>query len=355
MPYILTTLLSLAVLAGSVFGIANYATLGQLNALSFNRPIGVSLTDITSATKISDLATILPANFNALNSAKIEVSTTTLPLLTTTLALSSVGTITTGTWSGTAIAVSKGGSGTTAPTLYMVVLGNGTAGFTYASSTGTTGQFLTSNGAGVYPSWQTSAVDTGINYTWSGRHYFTNGLIASSSAYNLIASTTAYQLNIGSLNATSTITTNNLTVTGTCINCGNGNYQNVRATQSAIYNIVTAGVYYTVPFNTETFDLANEYNNSTYLFTATSTGYYKINVKAYGSGIAGNVIQLFVYKNGLGYSTTSSEVAGGPIDINDSMNLTTGDTIQIKTLSVTNGNVNLIVTSGDAYLIIYKY
>ncbi len=44
--------------------------------------LGTTLTAITGTTKIKDLGTILPANFNALNSDKIETSTTTLPKIT---------------------------------------------------------------------------------------------------------------------------------------------------------------------------------------------------------------------------------------------------------------------------------
>jgi hypothetical protein len=55
------------------------------------------------------------------------------------------------------------------------------------SGYGTTGQFLTSNGGVAAPTWQTSAVDTAIDYTWTGLHNFTSttttkGLVASSTA-----------------------------------------------------------------------------------------------------------------------------------------------------------------------------
>jgi len=325
MTYIASILISLAILFGGFYGIANYATLGDISALSTNKEVGVSLTTISSATKISDLATILPANFNALNSGKIEVSTTTLPLLTTTLALSSVGTITTGTWSATAIAVNKGGSGTTAPTLYMVVLGNGTAGFTYASSTGTSGQFLTSNGAGAFPSWQTSAVDTGINYTWTGRHYFNAGLIASSSPYNLIASTTIYTLNVGTIYASSSI---NVTPT-----------EGVRVARTTAQNY-TGGTFLLLPLDTETYDLANEFNTSTYTFTATSSGYYVINAFGSVTGAAGQA-SIYIYKNSAQYSTSTAATVVtyyGGVSITDVLSLAQGDTIKIYALHTASVN-----------------
>ena len=41
---------------------------------------------------------------------------------------------------------------------------------------------MTSNGAGSAPTWQTSAVDTGIEYTWTDLHTFSAGLLSSASS-----------------------------------------------------------------------------------------------------------------------------------------------------------------------------
>ena len=146
--------------------------------------LGATLTTISGSTNIKDLGTILPANFNALNSGKIEVGTTSVASITTLENLVSVGTITTGVWSGTAIAVGKGGTGTTSPSQYQVVLGNGSNGLTVASSTGTSGQFLTSNGAGAYPNWQSSTVNQAADYTWTGTHTFATSTMASTTITN---------------------------------------------------------------------------------------------------------------------------------------------------------------------------
>lgn len=132
--------------------------------------LGTSVTTINGSDTLKDSRTTINNNFTALNDGKIENSTTTLPLLTTLTGLNTIGTITSGTWHGTPIEVAYNGTGTSSPSTYMVMLGNGSQGLTIASSTGTTGQFLTSNGAGAYPSWTTSSVDQGINYTWTGNN-----------------------------------------------------------------------------------------------------------------------------------------------------------------------------------------
>lgn len=155
-------------------------------------PLLGAFTEITTATNLADFPTTYNANLNK----TIEVGTTsvasitTLAGLTTANALTSasslatVGTITSGTWSGTAIAVGKGGTGTTSPSTYFVLLGNGANGLTIASTTGATGQFLTSNGAGAYPSWQTSSVNQTDDYNFTSSAFRVKNLHASSTVAN---------------------------------------------------------------------------------------------------------------------------------------------------------------------------
>ena len=141
---------------------------------------GSSITTINATDTLKDSRTTINDNFTALNAGKIEnastsiAAITTLNNLTSASSLATIGTITTGVWSGTAIAVGKGGTGTTSPSQYQIILGNGSAGLTVASSTGTSGQFLTSNGTAAYPNWTTSSIDQSLNYTWTGNHYFNN-------------------------------------------------------------------------------------------------------------------------------------------------------------------------------------
>ena len=157
--------------------IAILSTLGTERLLNSTEPetrLGSTLTTITGTTKVSDLDTILTANFNALNADKIEVSTTTMSLLTSVPNLVTIGTITTGVWNGTGIDVARQGTGTTTLCSNNVLLGNAGSGFKCTNGHGASGEFLTSNGAGVAPTWQASSVSLTNDYAWTGEHSFTS-------------------------------------------------------------------------------------------------------------------------------------------------------------------------------------
>jgi len=142
--------------------------------IGFGDNFGTSVTTISGTDTMSDFPTTYNANLSALNAGKMEISTTTLPLITTLTGLTTTGTIGTGVWEGTPIGVGYNGTGTTSPTQYLTMLGNGALGLTHASSTGTSGQFLTSGGAGAYPSWQSSSVTQSDSFNWTGGHTFTS-------------------------------------------------------------------------------------------------------------------------------------------------------------------------------------
>jgi hypothetical protein len=174
MQYILIPLISLAIMLAGVVGVYNFVPMDSLDFLTFNHQnIGTSLTTLNSSDTMSNFPTLYNANNLALNNGKIENSSTTINAITTLLNLSSVGTITTGTWNATAIAVNKGGTGTTTLALNQVLLGNTTSGFKVVSGFGTSGQFLTSNGAGAVPTWQTSSLNLTDAYAWTGLHSWT--------------------------------------------------------------------------------------------------------------------------------------------------------------------------------------
>jgi len=189
---LITSIVSSLIVFGVFFYVWNYVSFGSLSFLNINGEplIGTTLTDMQSTDTMSDFPTLYNANNLALNNGKIEVSSTSIASITTLSNLVSIGTITTGVWNGTAIGVAYNGTGTTSPTSNMVMLGNGSSGFKVVVGFGTSGQFLTSNGAGNAPTWQTSAVNLSDYYNWTGGHYFN-------------ASTT--------LNATTTILNNSLT------------------------------------------------------------------------------------------------------------------------------------------------
>src|SRR3990167_8133940 len=77
--------------------------------------------------------------------------------------ITTLGTVATGTWDGTDIAVAAGGTGNNTFTAYSVICAGTTAtgAFQNVSGVGSSTQVLTSNGAGTLPTWQTPASGAG--------------------------------------------------------------------------------------------------------------------------------------------------------------------------------------------------
>jgi hypothetical protein len=145
-----------------------------------------AVTSILGTDKLSDSRTVINDNFTDLDTTKMEMSTTTLPLVTTMTGLTTVGTIGTGVWQGTAITVPYGGTGSTTLSANQVLLGAGTSQVGVVAGLGTSGQFLTSAGAGSAPTWQSGAVDTTASYNWTGTNFLVKNFFASSTVANPI-------------------------------------------------------------------------------------------------------------------------------------------------------------------------
>lgn len=142
--------------------------------------LGSTLTAISGTQTVKSLPASLNASFNALNADKMELTawyaTTSAPQLTVLGNLSTVGTITNGSWNATVIPVNKGGTGSTTLTTNALMLGNGSNGL-QSLTYGISGQFLTSGGAGALPTWTTASIDTSANYSWTGGHTFASTTI----------------------------------------------------------------------------------------------------------------------------------------------------------------------------------
>lgn len=168
--------------------------------------VGTTLTTILGTDTLSASRSVINANFEALNNGKIENASTSIAAITTLANLATVGTITSGTWTGTAIAVNKGGTGTTTLSQYQVMLGNAGSGFTTPTGWGSSGQFLTSNGAGAAPSWQSSTVNQGDNYTWTGQHTFNGATTTNIAVGNYLKwNGVTYTINGTATQASSTV------------------------------------------------------------------------------------------------------------------------------------------------------
>ena len=166
---------SLVVFVGLALVIYHFVPLFPSQLLNENseQMLGASITELTGTDTMSDFPTTYNANLNSLNNGKIEISTTTLPLITDLTGLDTIGTITVGVWNGTLIDGLYGGTGTTSPTLNMVMIGNGSSGLKVIGF-GNSGQFLTSQGADTVPQWTTSSIDEAGNFSWTGTNSWSN-------------------------------------------------------------------------------------------------------------------------------------------------------------------------------------
>lgn len=118
-------------------------TLGFLTATAVVRQTGDVGTAAVTFGLMSGTPTFAAANLTG----------TTLPSSIVTSSLTTVGTISSGTWQGTVITVTYGGSGRGTATAYAVICGGTTSTGAHQSiaSVGTAGQVLTSAGAGALP------------------------------------------------------------------------------------------------------------------------------------------------------------------------------------------------------------
>lgn len=181
MKILITTLITVVTIFAGFWGGYNYVPIYHIKDITSKDTFG-AITTIQGTDTLSASRTTINNNFTDLDSGKMDKATTTLYELTTAnsitsaTALASIGTITSGVWNGTKIGVAYGGTGTTSPERYRVLFGDGDNGFTMASTSGTSGQFLTSNGNGNYPSWTTSSINEAGTYNWSGTHTFATGI-----------------------------------------------------------------------------------------------------------------------------------------------------------------------------------
>lgn len=129
------------------------------------------------------------------NSGVLITSASGVPSIATTLPstvqgnITSLGIIASGVWNGTAVTVSYGGTGNTTFTAYSVICAGTTATglFQNVSGLGSSGNVLTSNGAGALPTWQAAsagavgATTTAVSQT---AHGFSVGNVLTYSGTN---------------------------------------------------------------------------------------------------------------------------------------------------------------------------
>lgn len=168
--------ISLVTLLVGVLGAYNYLPLGVLDSLSIrggSSNLGATITNIAGTDTLSSSRAVINTNFDALNTNKFDISSTSHSSITTASALATVGTIITGIWNGTLIDTLYGGTGSTTLSEFSVLLGSTTNSIGLVNGLGSSGQFLTSNGVSNPPSWQSASVNQTSEYDWTGDNTFT--------------------------------------------------------------------------------------------------------------------------------------------------------------------------------------
>jgi hypothetical protein len=128
-----------------------------------------------------------------------------------------LGTVTTGVWNGTAVTVPYGGTGVATFTDGGVLIGNG-AGAVQVTTAGISGQVLTSNGAGVDPTFQDAAsggatyLRKTANYTCSASEAILASTTGGAWTLTLPASPSQFDVVGPVIDTDGTFATNNLTV-----------------------------------------------------------------------------------------------------------------------------------------------
>ena len=132
MQILLTIGISLLTAIGSLVGVYKYLPLNWIEPVG-EPVLGTTITTILSTDTLSASRTTINNNFTALNNSKFELtdwfSTTSARQITTLSSLATVGTITSGVWSGTALVFAKGGVASTSLSSNQVLLGDTTTGF----------------------------------------------------------------------------------------------------------------------------------------------------------------------------------------------------------------------------------
>ncbi len=238
-------------------------------------------------------ANVMSALSTAVNGVLITDGTTGIPSISSTLPsavqgnITSVGTVTSGTWNGTAIDVAHGGTGRATLTNHGVLIGAATTAITQLAA-GSAGQVLQSGGASADPAYSTATYPATATGT---------GTILRADGTNWSATTSTYPntnavstlLYASSANVMAALATANSAILATnssgvpSITTASGNWLNTSRTAFLVYvattinNVTGDGTVYTLIPDTKSYDQGTDFTLASGTFTAPVTGRYFLN------------------------------------------------------------------------------
>ncbi len=201
-----------------------------VNASTYNKVAITAPTSLATLT-LADGSSLITSGANSLTLTTGGTTNATLPTGTVTLvattvtslanltaasSLNSIGTITTGTWSGSTITAFYGGTGLQGPSAIgdIIVANTATTWSRYATSA-TSGQVLTSNGTGAAPTWQSvppaAASSVAVTPTVLDQSFFITAVSASNGSALGLSTITSFVVNPSS----GIVTVSGLAVTAT--------------------------------------------------------------------------------------------------------------------------------------------
>ena len=125
-----------------------------------------------------------------------------------------------------------------------------------------------------------------------------------------------------------------------------GNMPAFSATNNTTQSI-SSGVWTKISFQTEEFDTASCFDNTTnYRFTPNVAGYYQVNLGYAESGY--NALQISIYKNGSAYKSGAQLQSGGAISVSALVYLN-GSTDYIEGYANVNANTSIQVATNTFF------
>ncbi len=152
----ITTISTTVITVLVLFFVLYNVPLSWLDVVSFGGERFGAVTNIAETDTLANSRTTINDNFTALDTGKIDNASSTMESLTSAPNLTTIGTITTGTWNADVLTVTYGGTGAPSFTNNTLFYGNGTGAFTEVA-TGTASQLLTL--VSGQPAWTSPSVD----------------------------------------------------------------------------------------------------------------------------------------------------------------------------------------------------